>query len=343
MKNTFKIIMFTLIVLVMFISLNKLVLPKDRNYKLRSEFFKLEPNSLDALVVGSCHSYTAINPKIIEKKTHIATYDYSLPSSSLEISYLSLIDILKTQKPKIVFVESWGINIGDTYIGNKKLYNYFVASMSAFPFSKEKNEIINDFFNNELNPLINKLKFNEEKISKEKQALIFPFSRYKTRFFAKKDGLEEIDFNDNIHGTNDYFLTEIPGRIKNNGYLKNVGKFESRPDLIMPIDYKMDESNKMKEISDYDQKYINKIIDLSIVNNFKVVFFRSPYLSKRSEIERTNYLENVLEKENIEFINLEKEIQFNNEIDFFDNAHLNEVGANKASLFIADYLEKNMN
>lgn len=64
-----------------------------------------ENNTIDALFVGDSLVYTAISPMVIWEKYGISSYDLSTSAQFLYESYSFLDKALKTQKPKIVFLE----------------------------------------------------------------------------------------------------------------------------------------------------------------------------------------------------------------------------------------------
>lgn len=83
-------------------------------------FYKLEKDSVDVLILGSSHAASGINPQIIYDEYGITSYNLGSEQQSLVISYYWLREALKYQSPKLVVL--------DTYLLHKYKGVYYVSN-----------------------------------------------------------------------------------------------------------------------------------------------------------------------------------------------------------------------
>lgn len=69
-----------------------------------------------------------------------------------------------------------------------------------------------------------------------------------------------------------------------------------------------------------------------------LIFYRSPYLSTENELRKLNHLEQICAVHGVLFIDLEAEVDYDYTVDFQDYQHLSENGANKSTLYLAEYI-----
>lgn len=73
-------------------------------------FYALEENSIDVLGLGTSHLYCALNPGALYYFTGLSLYDFAGQCQSMEVSYIYLLEALKTQSPKLVVVDLFGLS-----------------------------------------------------------------------------------------------------------------------------------------------------------------------------------------------------------------------------------------
>ena len=130
MKNVIKCVAFT-IILISVIGLTFKVLNlkdtsggNDKNYSAYDELYRSPRNSIDVVFVGSSHCYNSIYPAVIWHEHGIASFDMAVSRQSRNESVGALREVLKTQKPRVVAVEMYGLMDGEEEEGN--LYRNFV-------------------------------------------------------------------------------------------------------------------------------------------------------------------------------------------------------------------------
>lgn len=125
MKKIKNILIFIVGFIIVVFLLSQLLKPKDNteaagmDYPSSKVIYTLDKDTIDVLYVGSSLVYSSISPVKIYENTGITGYDLSYPSQTIFESLFFLRDALKTQKPKIVMLES------DT------LFTYYSATSAA--------------------------------------------------------------------------------------------------------------------------------------------------------------------------------------------------------------------
>lgn len=84
------------------------------------QLYHTEDNLIDVLFLGSSHCYCSVYPEYLWRDDGIAAFDLAISGQDKWASYYGLKEALKTQSPKVVAVECYGLlfdGYGDT--GNK--------------------------------------------------------------------------------------------------------------------------------------------------------------------------------------------------------------------------------
>lgn len=109
-RQAMKIVTFCLIGVLLLQRLYQVFSWKDTagNYKSSMEtFYRLDRDSVDVLFLGSSHCYCSVDVANLWKNHGIAAYSLSISGQDIASSYYCLAEALKTQKPKVVFLESY--------------------------------------------------------------------------------------------------------------------------------------------------------------------------------------------------------------------------------------------
>ena len=112
-KNIFKCVLFLLILLCSLTAINKVLVPK---YILKNstwpttssyrQFYKMEPNSIDVLFLGSSVCVNAFIPQEIYNDYGIRSYNLGSEQQSIFLSYYWLKEALRSQKPQVVVLDT---------------------------------------------------------------------------------------------------------------------------------------------------------------------------------------------------------------------------------------------
>lgn len=327
MKKIVSIVAFCLILVLSIRMSNDILVEKYLNrYFMLSKELKTIDN-IEVQVYGSCHAYSSFNSKMFTDMYGVYSYNMANPSETIPASYLRMYERFKIDTPKVALVEIWGINAYDTYITKEEILDtYLRTNIENIPFSWEKVKVINDF---------EALDLLEDNIS------IF---KYKDRIldFA----LNEVDFDYSFERANAYYnpegnkasYNEMKTRLENNGF------------WACPSDNMYDYEAYIPEVREDEKvaveadllKYIDKIIQLCEEQNVKLIFYRAPYRSNATELKKVNWLEDYLREKNVAFYDLEPAIEWDYTVDFYDYEHLSETGAEKATLYLSEIINKEL-
>lgn len=117
------------------------------NYMAKlNEFYSMEEDSLEYLCIGSSHMYCTVNPLEVWKDSGIPGFVLATQQQPLTASYYYIKEALKTQSPKVVFVEAFMINkdIDDSAV--------FYDAIDPLKFSINKLQLINNLVPQENRP-----------------------------------------------------------------------------------------------------------------------------------------------------------------------------------------------
>ena len=93
--------------------------PDERNNHTKKKwdsFYEFtEENNVDVLLLGNSHLYTGINPKNLSAALGVNAFILASPGTNIEDSYYGLKESLKRTKPKLVVIETYGINDFNPY------------------------------------------------------------------------------------------------------------------------------------------------------------------------------------------------------------------------------------
>lgn len=335
MKNTAikkiaSCVVFCVLALALVARVNDIVVSKTYNrYYMLDKAIEEREESFSVQVFGACHGYTSFHAPYFEEQYGISAYDMGNPGELIPTTYLRMMERFKQDKPKVALVEIWGINAYETYSSVERVFEFYMpVNVERLPLSFEKIEVIQDFYS--LDILLENL----------------AIAKYKDRIMNME--LTDVDFDYSFEAvypdTSDYTKEEMTMRIENNGfcvmpmwhddsaynpYLDVTDFYERQPvvgeDEVLPLEEDM-------------LKYVDKIIELCEAYDVELIFYRAPYLSRANELRKANWFANYCADKGVTFLDLEKEMEFDLNTDFLDYHHLNDVGAVKATEYLAPYI-----
>lgn len=268
------------------------------------EFNNLDENTLDALFLGASHSFCSINPTVLWKNTGVAAYNLGSSAQDVNASKLYLEHALKTQTPKVVFLEARTLLFNN---GTKEQWNRL--AYDNMPLSLEK-----------INNLKNSILDNESFISYLAPALYY-HDRWKE--LKEEDFKYVLNKNTETHGIMGHYPRYNMTKVSLDSIHENVLGFEGISNDVM---------NTVNEINDICR---NKGIKLVL---WKAVtpMWRDDYHYAIKTIADDNNIPFIDLNYSID------EIGIDSERDFFDkNSHLNEYGAIKVTNYWGGYLVNN--
>lgn len=276
-----------------------------KNYFTRAYSFLTEPdNSIDVAAIGSSDLYTAFVPGILFEEKGITATVISSPHQSTLKSYKFLKELLKTQSPKLLVIET------DMLYENAPEFNPSDAKQSLY-----------DKYRQRLESPFNSLDYQEFDNS-----VVSDFSVFRFHDGWKKADLKAL-FSPN--------KKEKPSTI-DHGYNFNdsvkAGKANSN----------MEKTDIAEPIPQEDLRYLNKMLSLCEKNGIRVVLAEMPTQNSWNYY-RHNAVQAYADENSIEFVDfnlLFDELGFDITADYRDGGdHCNYYGASKVTLYFSDIIK----
>ncbi len=311
MKNFIKFIIFISIVFILLIIIGKLLIPRDKVnngegilYTMKG-FYELEDNTIDVMFVGSSSVYRTISPMKLWEDYGITSYDYGIPSARIYMNYYFIKDVLRSQKPKVIFVD-----VTTAYYPVREEEPARRKSFDYMEFSSVKMEMMNDdAFDYDLDFL-------------DKVSIIFPALRYKER----RTRPNIYYFTDNYHNIS-------KGYVYDDRFKPSKNKFKYMQNRTK--EYKMDEGNT---------EYMLKAINYCKENDIDIVLTAYPNAASWN-INASKSMEKFAEENGVKFLELNTHLSgLDWDTDTGDEGvHTNILGANKTTKYVGEYIKNNYN
>ncbi len=107
-KNGLRFTGFWLVFMLLFMWLNSATGQELNRWK---DFYNIPRNSIDVLFLGNSHSGYTFQPQIINNVLPVNAYSLGIEGENIFISYFELREALKYQKPKLVVLETFTLNL----------------------------------------------------------------------------------------------------------------------------------------------------------------------------------------------------------------------------------------
>ena len=309
MRNVIKKVIAILIsIVVLFISINYLGIllrPIDTDGPTQAieNFHNMPKNSIEVIGYGSSHMWKTLNPIIMYEKYGIGAYNYGCNWQRLNTTLLFLEESLLFQSPKIVIVETYGINKihKDVDVNGEIYYTRAIKNFDG------KRRYLKQVFGNDWEKYF---------------SYYFPLYIFHDNWVnLKKANFASIDYSwkykKYMGGTFTDAIKEI-----------TIGKYTA---------------NTQKEINEDSIKILDRIMQLSKEHNFKVIFITVPYGTNETfdySDAMTKYA-NDNGAIYIDLFKKIDELKLDGKTDFQDLGHVNITGANKISNYLGKFIKDN--
>lgn len=337
MKKIFKLIIFIIVFVLLLCIFNEIFNPSGTLNEWYStncirDFYRQESDTIDVIYLGNSCVYTGISPVEIYENSGITGYGISSSGQKTWSSYYLLKDALKTQKPKVVFLEA-----GETLCEQKDEEELNKRNViDSMPLSENKLSMIND-------PIYSFSQY-------DKLGCVLPILRYHSRWNSIKE--------------NDLRKFAKKGEITYKGYLlerkiaaysqkddkykkfdikyKKVNENENN-DLVNNIKENIDSENSKNNVTEDSKNAIDKIINLCKENDCKLILIKIP---EPAYWTYTKYkaVKDYADLKGLEYIDLNYDsnitMDWNDDTQDSGN-HLNLYGAEKIGSYLSNYLKNN--
>ncbi len=271
------------------------------------EFYTEKENSIDVICFGSSHVFENINPSIFWDEYGITVYDLCGSMQPIWNTYYYMKEALKTQKPKIMVVDVFGVLQTDEYVDHSRI----IKNNYGLNFSKDKIASI--------------------KVSSPKESWVDYILEYPT-YHTRYTEISREDFT---------------GFLGNRAIYQNWKGFVLNDQTVSynrPIDFY---TNEIGNLTSKVELYLQKIMDLSKEVKIPLLLIKSPYpVISLEDQKKYNRVSQIAKNNNIPFLNFNlfvDEIGIDFSTDFADDSHLNYKGNPKYTRYLADYLLDNYN
>jgi hypothetical protein len=219
--------------------------------KWESFYSFTEKNSVDILLLGNSHLYTGINPKNLSLALGVNAFILASPGTNIADTYFSLREALDRTDPKLVIIETYGIDN----------FNPFELSKSGLSDQLKSFYARKNFF-----------------VKLSSMPYLFTSDNY---FYAWSNTLRNhgFIFNNRDQLTKNRALIAKKSRIQRDLYLgryvcflngiddKLIEKYDSLGSPVKGYEY---------SYSNYSYKYIKRIVNLCKRENVELVFLTLP-------------------------------------------------------------------
>lgn len=301
--NLIKVIAFALIAILLVGAVYGALRWKDTTGDYLSSFDQLyatDNDLIDVVFVGSSRCYDSAGPAFYWENAGISAFDMSVSGQDRDSSYHHLKELLKTQKPKVVFLELYGL--------------YF-----------EKNTMIGNIYRNlmSMKPSLNSVQLVRDQVSKYGDKSDIP--EYIARFPIVHTRYRELKKND--------FVTYEPNKFLRG---EHVTWEKNTIDYYGAFDYPVEPGALQEDRIEW----LDKMYELSQKEGFELILYVAPYQVSKNEQAMFDAAAEYADAHRIRMIDFNRceDVSFDIAEDFFDSAHCNAYGAKKIAGYLTGLL-----
>lgn len=275
------------------------------------EFYKLEDDEIQMLVVGSSHTGLGFSPIECYKQYRITSYNLSTAKQPVDLTYHLMEEALKTQSPEIVVYDVASLFYKKSEVNVARL-RYVLDSM---PLSMNKVKLAGCYSYYD----------SKEKIFSMAEALC-PIYYFHNRW--KELNEEEFLVDEPTSYLKGQFMRT---------YIKEVNIDMEKIDSKLAKKMEKDESRK-PTISERNMTYFLKIKDLCEEKGIKLVLTITP--TARWNSVKSDAVKEICDEYGLDLVDMNKPdgevVDFST--DMADDNHVNAYGAKKTTKYLCDYI-----
>ena len=238
MKNVIKAVIFTIIFILIFIVCYRVMMRKGYNMLA---FYEQDENSLDLIFFGSSQSYASFDPRIIDEKTGLNTWNLATAQQPIPITYYYMKEALKTQHPKYFVLEIRMLSWNNEYAEG----GIVRGAVDGMKLTQNKIDAVNTSVKDE----------------RDRLSYLFNFIMYHSRY--KELSKDDIKWA--------WPSKKIKYSEKGYVYLKSDEETNIDNDEIISKS-----KGKEEELLAINQEYFDKIINLAEENNIQLILVKVP-------------------------------------------------------------------
>lgn len=275
---------------------------------------------IDIAIYGSSHAYCSYNPKIIDSITKTRSFNFGNDAQAITVTSYVMGETLKGISPKLVVLDVYSTTLVEPETERILSFQKYSYDFFDLSFAKLKSS------------------FN-----------VFPIADIPSVLFPvlnRKDFI--LDNNDIL--TEDYVFKTHPSLVHYRGFMGHhyTMPYSKNFDKKLFLDFNKVDLNtvKLETFTKKQTQNINKVMQQAKQNGAQVLVAIAPYLPAITNKDYLSFHENVKQicvANNAKLVDLNfysKEIGLTYK-DFRDPSHVNNAGAKKVSIFLAEYIKNN--
>ena len=271
-------------------------------------FYHLPKDSVSVVFIGNSHNFTAFQPKIIDSIIPVDSYVLGIDAENVIISYYELKEVLRTQHPDVVVLETYTLDVDDS-----QKMGYIFEFIDAGLWSKNKLAVV---------------------------ARYLSISEYYSIFPALRS---RIDWND-LGSYTSKLIEQI--RFRFSSTISEKRGAQIRTHAIVDsgeTEVLVDENKEFRDPSQDIEIYLNKMYQLCQQNDIQLVLATAPVLKERIVEPEfyASYDESAFVQENDIPVITFAENQFNL-LHYYNATHVNMMGSTIVSIETAKTLAQIM-
>lgn len=94
------------------------------------QLYNMEENLVDVVFLGSSHCYCGIHPELLWEEEGIAGFDLAVSAQDRDSTYYQLKELLKTQSPKVVVADIYGICY-ESHLVESNIYRNYLSMKTS--------------------------------------------------------------------------------------------------------------------------------------------------------------------------------------------------------------------
>lgn len=275
-----------------------------------SGFFDNEEDT-DVFFMGSSRMINAVFPMQLWKDYGITSYNLGAHANLLPATYWELENALCAKTPKLVVVDTYGLENDFKYETPEYLHSW----MDAFPLNKTKIAAVRDLTDDSFKDQAIAAGALSESYKGMPIEYLWSFIKYHTRW-------DEINDED--------FITPISSEKGAEARIRVESFKEIKRD-----------KNSMSDRTYIGEDYLKKIIECCQKRGIDVLLTYLPSESDEDHYSQINKTAIIASEYGVNFVSLFDDDLIDRTTDYYDSKHLNPLGAYKATDYLGNFISNN--
>lgn len=277
-----------------------------------SRFFDSNEDT-DVFFMGSSRMINAVFPMQLWKDYGITSYNLGAHANLLPATYWELENALCAKTPKLVVVDTYGIENDFKYETPEYLHSW----MDAFPLNATKIKAVMDLSDDPYKEQAIAAGNLEPSYAGMPIEFIWSFIKYHTRW-------DEINDEDFVTPTSSEKGAEARIRVES-------------------FDKIQRDKNAISDRTYVGEEYLKKIIESCQSKGIDVLLTYLPSESDENHYSQINKTAKIAADYGVDFVSLFDDELIDRQTDYYDSKHLNPLGARKTTDYLGEYISSNYN